>query len=92
MTCLICGAEMGTAGCTESWRHGATQPQTTNEVIAWLRAHPEEPFYTLCGRDELVVGTRNDDGELNAYECKIVVHAYEHDPAPRVSGKRRGRP
>ena len=25
MTCLICGAEMGTAGCTESWRHGATQ-------------------------------------------------------------------
>ncbi len=23
MICLICGAEMGTAGCTEPWRHGA---------------------------------------------------------------------
>jgi hypothetical protein len=54
-------------------------PTTVTEMIRWLRAHPEEPFFTIYRAKRLIVGTRNDEGELHAYDCTVRDEAVERD-------------
>jgi hypothetical protein len=58
-------------------------PDSVSEMLAWLRAHPEEPFFSVFCGGRLVIGTRDDDGELNAWACEVADHAWDYDDAAR---------
>lgn len=55
----------------------ARNPQTVDEMIAWLRANPGEPFRTSYSAKRLLVGTRSDTGELMAWDCYVDASACE---------------
>ncbi len=57
-------------------------PRNVTEMVAWLRAHPKEPFLTSYSGNRLLVGTRNDDGELRAWECAVKDQAWELNRRP----------
>ena len=63
-------------------------PRTVDEMIAWLRAHPDEPFRTSYSAKRLLVGTRSDDGELAAWDCSVDAHAWDLDTGARRGGTR----
>jgi hypothetical protein len=65
----------------------AERPMNVDEMIAWLRAHPDEPFHTLWSAGRLLVGTRNDDGEIMAWDCAVTADRMEFD---RPRGARKG--
>lgn len=66
--------------------------RTAQDVIGWLKAHPSEPFVSVFSARALIIGTRNDDGELNAYVCDVTTHAFAIDRRRARSSPGRGEP
>jgi hypothetical protein len=59
----------------------ADRPMNVDEMMAWLRAHPDQPFFSLWSGKRLLIGTRNDSGEIVAWDCTVNEDRFAFDRA-----------
>lgn len=61
--------------------------RTSTDVLNWLRGNRNEPFaFSWCG-DRLFCGFRNDEGEIDAFECAVLEHRGDIVRRKRTTGK-----
>lgn len=65
--------------------------KNASDALEWLRVNRDEPFCFIWSGNQLIIGTRNDDGEIDAWKCAVVEHLGDITRKKATRGRGKGR-